>query len=69
MAAKKSGLGRGLDALFPEKTVQSKHQEIKKLNNITESQVSREKEGKNNGVMMVKISKVEPNREQPRKKV
>ena len=68
MAAKKSGLGRGLDALFPEKTVQSKHQEIKKLNNITESQVSREKEGKNNGVMMVKISKVEPNREQPRKK-
>ena len=68
MAAKKSGLGRGLDALFPEKTVQSKHQEIKKLNNITESQVSREKEGKNNGVMMVKISKVEPNREQKRKK-
>lgn len=68
MAAKKSGLGRGLDALFPEKTVQSKHQEIKKLNNITESQISREKEGKNNGVMMVKISKVEPNREQPRKK-
>lgn len=68
MAAKKSGLGRGLDALFPEKTVQSKHQEIKKLNNITESQGSQEKEGKNNGVMMVKISKVEPNREQPRKK-
>lgn len=68
MAAKKSGLGRGLDALFPEKTVQSKHQEIKKLNNITESQISQEKEGKNNGVMMVKISKVEPNREQPRKK-
>ena len=24
MAGKKSGLGRGLDALFPEKTVQSK---------------------------------------------
>ena len=68
MAAKKSGLGRGLDALFPEKTVQSKHQEIKKLNNITESQISQEKEDKNNGVMMVKISKVEPNREQPRKK-
>lgn len=68
MAAKKSGLGRGLDALFPEKTVQSKHQEIKKLNNMTESPVSQEKEGKNNGVMMVKISKVEPNREQPRKK-
>ena len=68
MAAKKSGLGRGVDALFPEKTVQSKHQEIKKLNNITESQISQEKEDKNNGVMMVKISKVEPNREQPRKK-
>ena len=27
MAAKKSGLGRGLDALFPEKTVHSKQEE------------------------------------------
>ena len=29
MAGKKSGLGRGLDALFPEKTVQSKPKTVK----------------------------------------
>ena len=68
MAAKKSGLGRGLDALFPEKTVQSKHQDTKKADNAVNSLISQDKEEKNSGVMMVKISKVEPNREQPRKK-
>lgn len=68
MAAKKSGLGRGLDALFPEKTVQSKHQDTKKTDNAVNSLISQDKEEKNSGVMMVKISKVEPNREQPRKK-
>ncbi len=68
MAAKKSGLGRGLDALFPEKTVQSKHQDTKKADNAVNSLISQDKEEKNSGVVMVKISKVEPNREQPRKK-
>ncbi len=68
MAAKKSGLGRGLDALFPEKTVQSKHQDTKKADNAVNSLISQDKKEKNSGVMMVKISKVEPNREQPRKK-
>ena len=68
MAAKKSGLGRGLDALFPEKTVQSKHQDTKKADNAVNSLISQDKEEKNSGVVMVKISMVEPNREQPRKK-
>ena len=39
MAGKKSGLGRGLDALFPEKTVQSKPKTVKTVkeekNNFT----------------------------------
>ena len=33
MTGKKSGLGRGLDALFPEKTVQSKPKQQLKLQN------------------------------------
>ena len=43
MAAKKSGLGRGLDALFPEKTVQSKHQDTKKADNAVNSLISQDK--------------------------
>ena len=97
MAAKKSGLGRGLDALFPEKKNQEKMQktEVKKDNkkdiketvslgdnkeNISNDPVEK-KEIKpsndnvlvanpvdiENQVTMVKISMVEPNRNQPRK--
>ena len=113
MAAKKTGLGRGLDALFPEKkrqnqpaaksetsakTAKSKEEhpssdnaerpdtEANFENNSdhspvmdakskhTEPEKTRkqgEKEGLgtfSEGVIMVKLSKVEPNREQPRKK-
>lgn len=60
MAGKKSGLGRGLDALFPEKTVQSKPKTVKT--------VKEEKKVASNGERMMKISMIEPNREQPRKK-
>ncbi|HIY03056.1 MAG TPA: ParB/RepB/Spo0J family partition protein [Candidatus Blautia faecipullorum] len=66
MAAKKSGLGRGLDALFPEKSTQ-----VKRQNSKTEKDdlsAALEKNAKNDGVLMVKLSKIEPNREQPRKK-
>lgn len=69
MAAKKSGLGRGLDALFPDKTVQEKPKVPKKVSENTESN-KRQEETENqtkNREMMVKISKVEPNRSQPRK--
>lgn len=70
MAAKKSGLGRGLDALFPEKPVQGKKQDenIKKSNHISLHPEKKEGSENKDGVLLVKISKVEPNREQPRKK-
>ena len=69
MAAKKSGLGRGLDALFPEKTVHSK-QEEKPVQKAVSADDEKEKETETagSGIKTVKISKVEPNREQPRKK-
>ena len=65
MAAKKSGLGRGLDALFPEKTVHSKQEEKPVQKAVSADD---KKETAENGIKTVKISKVEPNREQPRKK-
>lgn len=66
MAAKKSGLGRGLDALFPEKSTQVKQQNSKTEKDALSAAL--EKNAKNDGVLMVKLSKIEPNREQPRKK-
>lgn len=56
MAVRKSGLGKGLDSLIPD------HQS-EKTGLHTESEES----GSNDGVVMVKISKVEPNKNQPRK--
>ena len=70
MAGKKSGLGRGLDAFFPEKTSQEKPKTVR--NSRTKTNTVREKttetEPTVKGETLVKISKVEPNREQPRKK-
>ena len=56
MASRKSGLGKGLDALI--------------TNNVGTRSASEEKEQeeKEKADFMVKITKVEPNREQPRKK-
>ena len=60
MAAKRNGLGKGLDSLIPnkaEKTVKAeKKPEEKKEERKSES-----------GEILVKINQVEPNREQPRK--
>lgn len=72
MAGKKSGLGRGLDALFPEKTVQNnKIQTVKTVKSEktipAESKKSNQHEN-SNGERMIKISLIEPNRDQPRKK-
>ena len=98
MAVKKKGLGRGLDALFPEKSVKSAEkkpeQKSEQKKNETEAssfphQLSANTETASNGTavkaaemtdsvesvsgeqnkseMLVKISKVEPNRSQPRK--
>ena len=68
MAAKKTGLGRGLDALFPEKSAddkpkQAKADKEKNTAKAAETAADRSKSAE----MMVKISKVEPNLNQPRK--
>lgn len=60
MVAKKSGLGKGLDALIPagnKKTVVKKDSEPLIIEKIVEKK----------GVETLKITEVEPNREQPRK--
>ena len=70
MAGQKSGLGRGLDALFPEKVSQEKPKTVRsskpKTNTATVKTTLDQPAVK--GETIVKISKVEPNREQPRKK-
>ena len=71
MAGKKSGLGRGLEALFPEKTVQSKPKTVKTVKEEKKVAVDTKKSSQqetSNGERMMKISMIEPNREQPRKK-
>ena len=71
MAGKKSGLGRGLDALFPEKTVQSKPKTVQTVKDEKKVAVDTKKSSQqetSNGERMMKISMIEPNREQPRKK-
>lgn len=89
MAGKKSGLGRGLDALFPDKSTQNKPKEAKQAKLSNELKTNETKESKkvskainndvksfelgkkdnvsDNGEKMIKISLLEPNREQPRK--
>lgn len=72
MAAKKTGLGRGLDALFPEKNGEKVKTTVKKENTSVEtteiSVKSKDSHGEDNkSVLTVKTSKVEPNRSQPRK--
>ena len=59
--ALKRGLGKGLDSLIPTNVIMES--EVK---HATVSTASSAEEGKD-GTLMVKLSKVEPNREQPRK--
>lgn len=59
--ALKRGLGKGLDSLIPTNVMMES--EVK---HDTVSTASSAEEGKD-GTLMVKLSKVEPNREQPRK--
>lgn len=71
MAAKKTGLGRGLDTLFPDKTVTAKSgtKEVKEKTTVHQKKkTDSEQEKISGGPMMVKISSVEPDRQQPRKK-
>lgn len=60
MAVKKSGLGKGLDSLIPASAAK------KQMVNHSPEKRQKEEE-KKEGEFFVKISKVEPNREQPRK--
>ena len=62
MAGKKSGLGRGLDALFPEKTVQSKPKTVKTVKEEKKVAVDTKKSSQqetSNGERMMKISMIE----------
>lgn len=60
MPGKKSGLGKGLDSLIPNKK-----------NDISASKIEKKQEKENDspksGEIMVRINEVEPNRDQPRK--
>ena len=57
MAVKKSGLGKGLGALIPEAAAAEKPATKKEV----------EKSEENSAGSLIKISKIEPNRDQPRK--
>lgn len=59
--ALKRGLGKGLDSLIPTNVMMES--EVKHATVSTASSAEEEKDG----ILMVKLSKVEPNREQPRK--
>lgn len=61
MAVAKKGLGKGLDSLIPDK-------KSGKPANINKSSSSNINEILKTGEQMMKINKVEPNRDQPRKK-
>ena len=62
MAVKKSGLGKGLDSLIPKQNVEKKTtKETAKTETIVKTVVKKEE-------VKLRISEVEPNREQPRKK-
>ena len=52
-AAKKSGLGKGLDSLI--------------TNKVNKTEIAVQKPELDKEVVLVKITKIEPNREQPRK--
>lgn len=60
MAVKKKGLGKGLDSLIPDNKPAKK--------STSTSEKVEEKEEVKDGVQMIKISMIEPNRDQPRKK-
>lgn len=61
MAVKRSGLGKGLDSLIPEKTVK------KDISNKTNEHRQIEDQFDSEKIVTMKITMVEPNRGQPRK--
>lgn len=64
MAVKKSGLGKGLDSLIPRQSLEKKVTQQpaqEKVETVVKTVVKKEE-------VMLRISEVEPNRDQPRKK-
>lgn len=63
MAVKKTGLGKGLDSLIPNKQNSSKAESkpVKEKETVVKTVVKKEE-------IKLKITEIEPNREQPRKK-
>jgi len=62
MAVKKGGLGKGLDSLIPKNPVE------KKVESAENNSAAPENSSEYKDAVMMDIQKVEPNREQPRKK-
>ena len=81
MAGRKNGLGRGLDAFFPDRTsvvkeparkTTTKTVKTEKKSDVAEKQTNptvakKQTADSKTGAMIVKISSVEPNMDQPRK--
>ena len=65
MVARKKGLGKGLDSLIPDNKPVKANQTEMVLNAIKNNDVQVESKS---GEQMININKVEPNRDQPRKK-
>lgn len=64
MAVRKGGLGKGLDSMIPDTSAKVK----KKIPGPTPAENTKEVDIKNEkSVQMIKMSMIEPNREQPRK--
>lgn len=63
MAVKKSGLGKGLDSLIPNKAVGKTAEKAAQSDNKN----NKEEKVEASGAVMLKLSSIEPNREQPRK--
>ncbi len=68
MASKIRGLGKGLDSLIPNAVGEAKAKEEKTVKTTSKAAAPKEEKEKEAGETIVKITKVEPNRKQPRKK-
>lgn len=70
MAIRKSGLGKGLDSLIPpSKSVNKSGEKVKEEKTVLQEEQNKSEKNPNieSGELKLKISLVEPNREQPRK--
>lgn len=63
MAIKRNGLGKGLDSLIPNKSEKN----TTAVDSAEAMSIKADKEAAGDGEILIKINKVEPNREQPRK--